>query len=321
MKDVFDNPTLLAVAAKASESSGSVSEPVVPLEPFELVSKSVQDIIMSQVFRQQYHLSANQTVEDAYPCSSLQEGLLALTLKQPGSYIGNYVFRLPGHVQLDRFKAAWETTVTACANLRTRIVLIENVAIQILLQEPTDWDLAKMSLSSFMNSKSLMGYGTALSKFSIVIDKDVRYFVWTGHHAVYDGWSMRIVLDSLYNAYYGSRPRDLLPYSNFIKYTMELSEQSSRDFWLEQLSGVQQAVFPPATESTLSLSPKQETQVFDHQIDLSQVSQTSITKATMIRAAWGLMLSRYCDNEHVCFDLRSLADRPQFLGWNLHQGQ
>ena len=60
-------------------------------------------------------LTDDQEIEDAYPCSALQEGLMALAVKQPGSYIAKFAYRLPAYVDITRFRAAWERTLCCVA--------------------------------------------------------------------------------------------------------------------------------------------------------------------------------------------------------------
>ena len=228
---------------------------------------------------------------------------MALTLKQPGAYIGNYVFRLGDHVDVSRFKAAWDTTTSLCNNLRTRIMFVGEAPVQVILRGDILWEHVETTLETFLSHKPLMGYGTPLSNYSMVTDKGVHYFVWAGHHAVYDGWSMRVVLETLDSAYHGTDIKPILPYSGFIKYTMDLDMDASRTFWTEQLKGATKATFPPRNGSVPKDSLKREAGTFDHTINFPQHDRTSITKATVIRAAWGLVLARYCNTDDVFFGL------------------
>lgn len=61
-------------------------------------------------------------VEDIYPCSPLQEGLMALSYRFPGAYVAKIMYELAPGVDLGRFRSAWETTVNNNSILRTRII-------------------------------------------------------------------------------------------------------------------------------------------------------------------------------------------------------
>ena len=64
------------------------------------------------------HLT-DDTIENAYPCTPLQEGLMALSIKQSGAYISQHIFDLPIGINLALFRAARETVVRKDAILRT----------------------------------------------------------------------------------------------------------------------------------------------------------------------------------------------------------
>jgi len=47
-------------------------------------------------------------IEDIYPCTALQEGLMAISIKTPGAYIVRGAIEVPEGVDVNRFKKAWE---------------------------------------------------------------------------------------------------------------------------------------------------------------------------------------------------------------------
>lgn len=48
-----------------------------------------------------------------------------------------------------------------------------------------------------------MSLGQAFSRFALVHDDDgaPRWFVWTMHHALYDGWSIQLIMNTLQQTY------------------------------------------------------------------------------------------------------------------------
>ena len=108
-------------------------------EPFSLLPAEGREGTLAEM-QAQCGLSPDQHIEDAYPCSALQEGLMALAVKQPGSYIAKFAYRLPGHVNLAHFRTAWERTLALCGNLRTRIALVGGHSLQALVQNDISWE-------------------------------------------------------------------------------------------------------------------------------------------------------------------------------------
>ncbi|GFP57379.1 nonribosomal peptide synthetase lcsA [Trichoderma asperellum] len=300
VKDVFVDSRLLAVASKAVFCDAAKQQPESAV-PFSLLNEQIRALVLGGEVRKLCDLGDDQTIEDAYPCTSLQEGLMALTVKQPGSYVAKYVYKLAPFVDVERLRAAWNRTMELCGNMRTRIVLLNGTPIQLLLKEDGQWQsLNNETLASVTNSSRdvLMGYGTPLCWYGILEDNNDRYLVWSAHHSIYDGWVMRILLTTLYTVYHGAEVTTLQPYSGFIKYSMELDSTASANFWREQLSGSQRATFP--ARQPLTSSPS-STQVFKSTIKLGQPSQTMVTRASILRAAWAIVLARYSNTEDVSF--------------------
>nr|POE50100.1 nonribosomal peptide synthetase dtxs1 [Quercus suber] len=299
VKSVFDDPRLSKVAAQAMEIEGD-GRPH-DIEPFSLLSNGVAHSVQTQL-REQCMLSGNQTIEDAYPCTSLQEGLMALAVKQPGSYMAKYVYQIPAHVDMVRFKMAWQQTIELCYNLRTRIARVDGTVVQAIISGDTAWeDTAGGDLRSFMAAASSMrmGYSSRLCRYGVVEESTRdRFFVLVIHHAVFDGWSLDLVLATLFKVYAGEESLSLQPFAGFIKYTAGLDQAAAKGYWREELKGAKRATFPPINTLTNSKSPDR---TMTTTIPFPQSAVTAFTKATVLRAAWAVILGRYCDSDDICF--------------------
>ena len=244
VRDIFADPRLSAVAAKVGQDEGSRSHETAP---FGMVPVRELDDIKQSV-KTSCGLASEMDVEDAYPCTSLQEGLMALALKQPGSYIAKHIYRLPRGIDEARFSSAWAQTVQHCDALRTRIISRAGESIQAVIRETTEWEnTAGFDLYSFMASvKSIeMKYGSRLCRYALVREESgKRYFVLILHHAIFDGWSMNLILGTLQAMYQGKGAPSLQPYSGFIHYTSTVDQEAAGAFWKAQLEGAHPAEFP-----------------------------------------------------------------------------
>ncbi|EAW20684.1 putative nonribosomal peptide synthase [Aspergillus fischeri NRRL 181] len=304
VKDIFDDPRLSAVAAAASEVGDSADAPV-ESEPFSLLPESVKFDDIELQIRQECNLLDNQIIADAYPCSGLQEGFMALAVKQPGSYIAKYIYRIPEYVDIGRFKDAWEQTVRLCSNLRTRILFLNGSAIQVVVKDDIYWDTtADTDLASALdNARNIsMTIGSRLCQYSLGTAPDGSvYFIWTAHHAIYDGWTRRIIMETLHQLYHGSKVPALQPYVNFIQYVKSLDHQASSDYWATELQGATCASFPGYGPQQEASADSSVTRSVVRTIAFPPSTQSSVTKATILRAAWAVVLSRYCDSDDICF--------------------
>jgi hypothetical protein len=160
-------------------------------------------------------LSDKQAIEDAYPCTPLQKGLMALAVKQPGSYLTAWVYKLSRQVDLLRFKDAWERTVALCGGLRTRIItLADGETFQIVVDDDFAWDTwdepfksmeddaAALTLAIEQTHKTDISTGSRLWRYALSGGTDrQKYFTLIGHHAVFDGWSVGLIIEQLQSLY------------------------------------------------------------------------------------------------------------------------
>lgn len=300
--DIFRKPTLAEMASACSlleEGDQSV------LKPFGLLANAdALDQLLDEIIAQ-CRVEKDQ-LADAYPCSALQEGLITLSIKQPGAYVANNVFRLPEAVDIDAFKAAWERVIKDMDILRTRIVHTSTSTFvqAVLKNEQIEWHSAT-SLEDVTNTEVKLPEhsGSPLMRFTLVesTSQADRYFVWSIHHALYDGWSMPKMLQRVEDIFFeDSPPLPKATYAQFIKYVAGQDSQVSDRFWRSKFDGLQSIHFPRVS----SADGEQEgsTDTLKYTVKLPpKATNTGITLPTMIRAAWGILLSAHTGSEDVVF--------------------
>ncbi|KAL8722265.1 MAG: hypothetical protein Q9225_001212 [Loekoesia sp. 1 TL-2023] len=300
--DIFRKPTLADMASACSlleEGDQSI------LKPFGLLSGTdALDQLLDEIVAQ-CRVEKDQ-LADAYPCSALQEGLITLSIKQPGAYVANNVFRLPEAVDLDAFKAAWEKAIQDIDILRTRIVHTSNSKFvqAVLKQEKIEWHSAE-NLKEVTNTEVRLPEhsGSPLMRFTLVDNGSPsdRYFVWSIHHALYDGWSMPRMLQRVEDIFFeDAPPAPKATYAQFIKYVSSIDSRTADGFWRSKFDGLQSIHFPRAT-STEGIQ-EGSTDTLKYTLNLPQkAAATGITLPTIIRAAWGILLSAHTGSEDVVF--------------------
>nr|POF14185.1 nonribosomal peptide synthetase vlms [Quercus suber] len=295
---IFRDPRLSEVAASASAGEVAVEA---QLQPWSLVPKTQRHAILQDVCEQcSMAVTSAGLVSDVYPATALQEGLMALATKQPGSYMARYTFELGASVDVERFKVAWEQTVQVCAVLRTRIVLSGGSSWQAVIDEAPRWRSADSLAAHTAQEVAMpMEYGLALCRFALLSEDEHRLFALTLHHAIFDGWSLGLIMRTLSRFYNGETPSQvaLVPYVDFVNYATSLNTSLADEYWRTQLKGATRPTFPrvqAVSGQSPALPPASKS--FSHKMSMRTHSSSSITRATVLRAAWAIVLARYNDD-------------------------
>ncbi len=304
---IFQNPKLCDMALFAVTTHDGPSDDI---EPFSLIGEpsSAQQIRL--------HAAAEcgvteDSLEDIYPCTALQEGLMAMSIRTPGAYVAQSVIPLPPTVDIERFKAAWDITIKSNTILRTRIVQGPTTTrrtptgfLQVVVKETAVWHFED-SLDAFLDRGSApsMRFGTPLTRYSIIQDvaSGTRYFAWTLHHALYDAWSMSLISKFLTEAYNNQKPTKLVGFNKYIKHLIKSNvRQAAEDYWRSALQDAVPSDFPPSAPTTDEPQPDAS---LHHIINVPSVQDASaeFTISTIVRAAWALLISKYTDSQDVLF--------------------
>ncbi|KAE8873304.1 hypothetical protein PTNB73_02455 [Pyrenophora teres f. teres] len=242
-------------------------------------------------------------IEDVYPCSPLQEGLMSLTAKRAGDYIMQSVLELRDDVDEDAFCAAWEHVVQSTAALRTRIVQHNELGLlQVVVEEKVEWGESESLEKYLQEGKSAsMELGDRLARYALVkesYDGGKHWFVWTIHHALYDGWSLPRILHAVKQVYSGVALERQPSFNAFIQYLGQQNQKDVTSYWQSALVDFEATLFPPLPSSVKQSAA--DTIVRYQCPPLSQ-SAANTTISTLIRAAWALVASRYSSSDDVVF--------------------
>jgi amino acid adenylation domain-containing protein len=297
VEDIFKNPILSGVALVAQFSKDALVREVAP---FELVKDS--DELCREVV-DQCNITRS-AIEDIYQCTPLQDGLMALSVLDPGTYVSQFVWLLPESLDVERFRAAWNIVLHCNPILRTRICHSSAGTIQVVVKEPTRWEIPLVLDEYLLNDKNrIIGIGQPMIRFAIIdqILTDRRYFAWTAHHAVFDGWSVSLIMESLEQAYQGTVELHPKPSFNaFIKYLADMDHDEAENFWRSQLAGSPPSIYPAFPSATYR--PIAQT-IVNAKVHLPSRPKSEITMSTMVKAAWSLLLAKYCDSNDVVFGI------------------
>ncbi|TLD11150.1 hypothetical protein PgNI_05487 [Pyricularia grisea] len=303
--DIFEHPVLGDMAKCVKNRAYNEDEDEDAVAPFTLLGPGSNHQAARQEAASLCGVDEHD-VEDVFPCTPLQEGLLALTMKSPGAYIGRDVLELAPTVDLNRFNQSWKEVCTMMPILRTRIVhLPDQGLVQVVIREKDCWTGAG-DLEQYISEdqETPMGLGSRLMRCAILSaqtsgsGRDCFYFALTMHHSVYDGLTMPVILEALENIYHGSTPLQPRPFQTFVKYIQERDKEAEAAFWKSQFSGLDAEPFPslPAPD----YEPETDSQFTHHISDVAwRVDDAS--PSTTLRSAFAILCSRYFSSPDVVF--------------------
>ncbi|EAQ87858.1 hypothetical protein CHGG_04477 [Chaetomium globosum CBS 148.51] len=306
--DVFGNLVLenmaKIVAGNSASNTGHVdasSAGGMDVAPFSLMptSSASQDTLVRLSI--QCGVTPDD-IEDAYPCTPLQEGLLALTAREQSAYVGCWVFRMGDDLDVDRFRSAWEKVSEMAIMLRTRIIAGDGAqaGTQVVIRESLPWSTVSSDLETYLSQDEpdSMGVGRPLMRFAVVLTpQSGRFFVWKAHHSTYDGWSCFKLLRAVRDVYSGQETTAFVPYTRFIKYLRRENAQSeAEEYWRSELKGDLGSGFPTVPPNHRSRSSS----ALSFRI-APAAARSIFTTATLLRAAWALVLSQETGSRDVVF--------------------
>ncbi|KAK4228118.1 putative HC-toxin synthetase [Podospora fimiseda] len=305
--DVFRYPVLRDMAIVAKKISSEGDDSANEIAPFSLVSK---DWPASAARAETSRLCDidEADVEDVYPCTPLQEALMALSAKVKEAYVAQRVLKMNNAESAKKLKEAFEAIAADSPILRTRIVQVSDHGLmQVLVKEPIAWRSAT-SLAQYleMDRDEEMGLGKKLVRFAMIREGQAFHFVLTMHHALYDGWSMPLVVDRVNQAYQGVIPRKpAAEFKHFIDYLNNRLDRAGCDaYWRDQLDGANGVQFPRLPFEGYQTQADSLLEI-DIKLDgrrLPSLPGATVTLATVVRAAWALVASQYCSgNSDIVF--------------------
>lgn len=289
---------------KMAEASVPLQTQVFENIPFSLAPHQSEDDLEDLVEMAASQCQASKSaIEDLYPCTAMQEGLMALTDSREGAYIAHHTLSLGPKINLARFKQACQEVVNAHPILRTRIVYPEQyAAMQAVLRGNIDWH-TNDTFEHYMEAdkQRSMRAGDALTRYGIVPKDNGWTFIWTVHHAVYDAWTLDLFFDRLDKAYKGQTPEPDHTFKEFMAFVVDTDTDAARQFWTRYLAGATRNEFPSAV--SMSKQPMADTSLIRHvALPATNTDNLSgITLPSMIRAAWGILIGSHSESDDVVF--------------------
>ena len=283
-------------------------------------------------------------IEDIYPLSPMQQGLLFHALYDPKSqlYFEQYSCTVQGHLDFSAFQRAWQQVVDRHSALRasfcweglSKPVQVIRRRVPLTCQRQ-DWrdlsaDEQETQLGIFLEADRERGFDLSrapLIRLALLQLADTQYqFIFSHHHLLFDGWSLPLILKEVFASFEAfQRGEDLAlpdirPYRDYIAWLQEQDRTAAEAFWRKTLQGfVATTPLRGSWESnnvhgSAGQNDQQQIELSAHATGRlkSLARQEHLTLNTLVQGTWALLLSRFSGQPDVVFGV-TVSGRPADL--------
>ncbi|MGJ5138766.1 non-ribosomal peptide synthase/polyketide synthase [Bradyrhizobium oligotrophicum] len=274
-------------------------------------------------------------IEDVYPLSPMQQGMLFHSLRDAGSgvYVNQISVEIRG-LDVERLRSAWQEVSACHPMLRTGFLWRELSgaplqAVHRVASVPfatEDWRgqaVDEALLSSALAAERDVEFDLAVPPLQRVrlvrLDQDRHRLIWTYHHILMDGWSSARFIGEILQRYSG---RALVSHSalyrDYVAWLLAQDAQAAERFWRGQLTA-----FHQPTQLADAFGARRH-DAHGHQRCYTRLEEDAtaalkafarrerITLNTLIQGVWALLLQRYTGQQTVTFGV-TVAGRPAGL--------
>lgn len=295
---------------------------------------------------QRKRFAGSPLIEAVYPLSPMQEGMLFHAMRSPGEhlYLEQFTCELLGRLNIDAFVGAWKDAVGRHPILRTGFVVKRDgtpvqvvhrqVALPVMID---DWSMVPAAeqehrLAAFLASDRSVPFKTTqppLMRIALIRrGEDRTRFVWTHHHILLDGWSLPLLVREILEDYDAACTggscvhAPVRPFGDYIAWLGLRDAGRAERYWRQVLADFREptavigarshrdAVAGPGEhrKESLACSPG----LLDTAGALAR--ELGVTVASVIQAAWALVLARYTGDDDIVFGTTVSGRPPELAG-------
>ncbi|MDV3058204.1 non-ribosomal peptide synthetase [Pseudomonas paracarnis] len=283
-------------------------------------------------------------IEDVYPLTPMQEGLLLHTLLEPGTglYYMQDRYRINSALEPERFAQAWQAVIARHEALRASFCWNVGEDMLQVIHKPgstpieyLDWsadpqDEQEPRLQALLKAEREAGFdllNQAPFHLRLIRVGEARYwFMMSNHHILIDAWCRSLLMNDFFDIYtalgegrdaqLGTPPR----YRDYIAWLQRQDLNEARQWWQQNLQGFERATPIPSDRPFLrehaggsggmvvgDCYTRLDARDGAQLRELAQAHQLTVN--TFAQAAWALVLRRLSGDRDVLFGV-TVAGRP-----------
>lgn len=288
-------------------------------------------------------------IQDIYPLTPLQEGMLFHTLQdqelghhRANTFCQQMTFRIHGHLCLDTFVKSWNQLLARHDMLRTIFNHTStSKPLQIVLKTQAldvDYhDVSHLSASErdafrqdyIARDRSIpldLSQGPLMRLGLLKLADDDYQVIWSFHHIILDGWCIQIIQEELLAFYQAlslgqtARLAPVAPYSAYVKWLQAQNHRDAERFWQTYIEGYAAVTeLPKSSGIRAHRASSPQTRIFALTREMTRALtalsvRAQVTLSTVFQGAWGVLLSKYNDSDDVVFGMTVSSRPPEIHG-------
>ena len=280
--DILTSSSVREMTARSTTSTTLNYEPPAP---FSLLPESVR--------------LNRADLEDAFPVTPLQEGIIADSMLGKVDYVYQRVYKLQG-VLPQQVKSALESVVSRNAILRTSFKSWKRTFLQLVKPHISlPWnDFTNVSLESHRKNSAHqeMSLDGPLIRATLLRD---NFLLVEMHHGLFDFWSSQFLFDDANAILQGRPPVNRPSFNNYVAYQQAQHNEDAKAFWKGYLEGsVSSKVTNPNGDIS---SVPQKVEMSLKQSLVTFCSTHNVTLGTLVHAVWAMTLAKQLKTSDVVF--------------------
>ncbi len=283
-------------------------------------------------------------IQNIYPLSPLQEGILfhhlMLGKGESDPYIFQFVIHLEGDIRQDHLRGAFCHLVERYDVLRTVIrrhkvkqplqVVLKQRQFDLTLRDirHLEEDEQQEAIRTFARQDKQRGFDLSrdllMRAALFTTGTGTHTLVWTIHHIIMDGWSMGLLFRELVGAYSQLKvsapltPEPVIPYVHYIQWLNRQPPDAGLKYWKEYLSGCDTPTELPLTGTPASGGFEEANVSFKLSRTVTRrlreiALEHGVTLNILFQCVWGLLLRRY-GNQEALFGVVVSGRPPEIPG-------
>lgn len=304
--EVLRNSTISYLNAIRMEHTASTRACKTPMKQLQDIFTSDQKSDITSTYRR-----LGLQVEKIYPCTPLQEAMLASGSVSKAAYNNTMVFDVKGDVA--RIQSCWNLARGRHEILRTSFIASDHPDYAFAQVVVEDSDFCWSHLNTLDNVRSHMDEVLAdlltsnRPPLHLAVHKvgSSTKIIFSCHHALYDGTAIAVLMEEIQDAYSGCELSPAVPYSRYLQHMISQDVVEAEKFWSSRLSNFEPTYFPDLTGRVHRYPGLSKSIVRDLEMPLSVVrtasQHASVSVLAIVQAAWAKLLHFYTGEHDLCF--------------------